>query len=85
MTEGWESLDDDVRGLSHRGAPSGCGIQKLLDTLDKKDADAVLAVLGNHTYTHMAIRQALIRRGHTLSYSVVQRHRIGTCACEREL
>lgn len=80
----WESLDDDVQGFLP-GQPIPCGIGKLLETLDKAATDYLLAALGNHAYTHMAIHKALIKRGYRMSYSTVQRHRNGTCSCEVEL
>lgn len=80
----WESLQEELRGLSRRGRPLSCGMQKTLDSLPPADRVTLQEALDNAAYTTTALRQALARRGFAMSYSIVQRHRTGTCSCGEE-
>ena len=57
-----------------------CTMCDLVDRLDKRDRDALLAALADESFTHAAISRALRAEGYRRSPLTVARHRKGECA-----
>lgn len=57
-----------------------CTMCDLVDRLDKRDRDALLAALADESFTHAAISRALRAEGHPIASLTVARHRKGECA-----
>lgn len=63
----------------------GCGMGKLIDTLDEYDAVQVRTALARQELTNAAIEKALKSRvdpSSVPSSYTIGRHRRGTCKCE---
>lgn len=59
-----------------------CGVTKVLETMDKKDADDLLAALNDNTIMATSISRVLQRRGINLKQDAIRRHRKKDCRCE---
>jgi hypothetical protein len=51
----------------------------ILDVLDTQDREDLLIALNTPAIPAAAIREALIKRGHTISLSMIHRYRSGAC------
>lgn len=61
-----------------------CGVQRILESLDGKDRDALVVALSDAKVTAAAIEGVLSDAGHRLAQGTVSRHRRGQCGCVRE-
>lgn len=57
-----------------------CGIKRLSDSLSPEE-QAELEEALTSTVDNAALSRALVKRGHDISYQVIQRHRSATCSC----
>lgn len=62
---------------------SHCGVRALLDRLEKKDQDALIAALANPEWTHKGLARELTKRGLAVSDTPIRKHRAKECSCAR--
>jgi hypothetical protein len=60
---------------------SPCGVRSLLDKLDKKDKEILMAALANQEWTAKALARELTARGLSISDHPILRHRRKECSC----
>jgi len=67
--------------MEHKGSAKGprCTLCVILDDLPKEDKAALVAAMSDQSFTGAAISRALKSQHHTISGSVVMRHRKGEC------
>jgi hypothetical protein len=58
-----------------------CGVAAIVATLDKKDAEILLAAIKNPDWGLQSLSVELGKRGITASRSLLERHRKGLCLC----
>jgi hypothetical protein len=63
--------------------PNGpvCATANLLHTLPKAEAADLRAALADQSVPGTSIARALVKLGHKISGSTIQRHRRGECGC----
>lgn len=70
------------KAAARKGPP--CGMSVLLAKLDKADHATLEAYLADREgVTTAVIHRALIREGHQLGKTTIERHRRGECSCVR--
>jgi uroporphyrinogen-III synthase len=58
-----------------------CKIRQILDTLEKKDQEILLAALSNPEWASKALARELTARGIKISETPIYRHRRKECPC----
>jgi len=74
-------LFEDIMSENMKIAVDGCGVVRLLDTLDKEDRSDLIKALDNTKITGSAIHRALQKNGHEISGNTIRRHRRKDCPC----
>lgn len=73
------SLKDALEANKNVHKGPRCTLCILIDKLDKKDSDVLVAALSDDTFTHAAISRALQSEGHRITPNTIQRHRTRGC------
>lgn len=58
-----------------------CAVRKILDKLEKKDQEILIAALANPDWASIALARELKARGLMISEHPIYRHRKGECSC----
>jgi len=77
-------LMDEIRAANAVN-PQGprCGLEVLLEDLQKPDADDLRDAMANPRIRTSVISKVLAEQGHFISVSAIGRHRKGECRCAR--
>lgn len=76
------SLLEEAQALAKR--PGGtCGVALLVRRLGETEQAELLEAMDDPITSSRGISLALDRRGYTVSYQTIQRHRRGDCACDQ--
>ena len=60
---------------------SPCKVREVLDSLEKKDRDILVAALADPNWGHKPLARALSERGIRISDSPIRNHRSKGCSC----
>jgi hypothetical protein len=58
-----------------------CAVRKLIDKLEKKDQEILIAALANPDWASINLARELKSRGLLISEHPIYRHRKGECSC----
>lgn len=75
-------LADAIAAATADARPAGCSVGALLSTMDAADADVLRSALDDGV-VGTVLAAALKAEGHDVSAYTLQRHRRGTCRCDR--
>jgi hypothetical protein len=69
----------EVRAAQDARRVKGCGISRVLETLDSADRDDLLTALADRNIEHTVIARVLTDRGYNIGRKTVESHRNGGC------
>jgi hypothetical protein len=79
MTTDWSTFSEDVQARNTR-PDHGCGVCKILASVDPEDARTIEAVLYNPALSTRSIHNGMKARGVAIAYETVGKHRKGECS-----
>lgn len=74
-------LFKDIVSENTRTPADGCGIVRILETMEPEDRSDLEQALANRSIASSAIDRALRKHGYSVSGNMVRRHRRKDCSC----